>query len=441
MKTIKLFLLLLLLIFFYSGRGQQFWLTTNEFWGGPKTGITISNDSVIIVSTRNSVLRSTDECNSLEKGLDCSELFTVYASNNGRVFAGGKGKIFFSDDTGVTWDSIAINSIYPVTQFAENSYGELFAITGVEEKGDGIFFSGDNGVSWGKRNNGLNSNPGCTKVAVDKNDRIYLIISDINSTGAGGLYISETSALMWQKITINVDNLPNPIKIVKATGLSVLENDSIYLSFNGVSTNFYIGLNLSKSINDVSNTSPWNVMQMGEHAHWWEDDPINNRYISQNGDWYSSINGYISNGGTCFSNDGKNWKILDYGLGTDTLNVRTEQFFVETPDGRIFMIQKYDEKIYKTDKSLVTDIPAPVENKFEASVYPNPVLRGEQLTVRLNNYIGSTEISFYDITGRKMYSNPDLAPENTFMAPIRSGIYFVQVKSQQNEQTIKILVQ
>lgn len=440
MKTIKLFLLLLLLIFFYSVTGQQFWLTTNEFWGGPKTGITISNDSVILVSTRNSVLRSTDECYSLEKGLDCSELFTVYASNNGRVFAGGEGKIFFSDDTGITWDSVAINSVYPVTQFTENSHGELFAITGAEDKGDGLFFSNDNGNSWGRRNNGLNAK-GCTKVAVDKNDRVYLIISDIKSTGSGGLYISENSGLMWQKVTINVANLPSPIKIIKATGLSVLQNDSIYLSFNGAATNFYIGLNLSKSINDFSNTSAWNVMEMGEHAHWWEDDPINNRYVSQNGDWYSSINGYISNGGTCFSNDGKNWEILDYGLGTDTLNVRTEQFFIETSDGRIFMIQKYDERIYKTDKSLVTDIPSPVENKSEVSIFPNPVMTGKQLTIKTNNYTGNPEISIYDITGRKMYSGQVVTSEKRIIAPAKPGIYLIQVKSLQNEQTIKVLVQ
>ncbi|MCE4565679.1 T9SS type A sorting domain-containing protein [Maribellus sp. CM-23] len=441
MKTIKLFLLTLLLFQFYQGSGQQFWLTTNEFWGGPKTGITLSNDSVILVSTRNSVLRSTDECYSLEKGLDCSELFTVYASNKGRIFAGGKGKIFFSDDTGITWDSVAINSIYPVTQLTENSYGELFAITGIEEKGDGIFFSGNNGASWSKRNNGLNSNPGCTKVAVDKNDRVYLITSDINSTGAGGLFISETSGLLWQKVTINVDDLASPIKIVKATGLSILSNDSIYMSFNGTASNFWVGLNLSKSINDVSNASFWKVMIMGEHAHWWEDDPINNRYISKNGDWYSSINGYINVGGTCFSKDGSNWEILDYGLGTDTLNVRTEQFFVETSEGRIFMIQKYDERIYTTDKSLVTGIPGPVENKSEVSVFPNPVLRGEQLTIKLDGYRGVPEISIYDITGRKMYSGQVLTSENRIVAPAKSGIYFVQVKSAQSEQTIKVLVQ
>ncbi|EFK96127.1 hypothetical protein LDC_1851, partial [sediment metagenome] len=92
---------------------QQFWLLTNEFWGGPKTGITLVNDSVFFVGTTSGVLKSTDDGNHFEKVLLASSVHTVFSSSSGTVFAGGTGKIYFSEDSGIQWDSVAINSVYP----------------------------------------------------------------------------------------------------------------------------------------------------------------------------------------------------------------------------------------------------------------------------------------------------------------------------------------
>jgi hypothetical protein len=75
---------------------QQFWLLTTEFWDGPKTRITLADDSVLYVSTTTGVLKSTDDGNHFEKVLSASSVHTVFASSSGTVFAGGTGKIYFS---------------------------------------------------------------------------------------------------------------------------------------------------------------------------------------------------------------------------------------------------------------------------------------------------------------------------------------------------------
>ncbi|MBK6281304.1 MAG: exo-alpha-sialidase [Draconibacterium sp.] len=125
--------------------------------------------------------------------------------------AGGSGKIFIIESSGQNWDSIPINSAYPVIQFAENSNGELFAITSIYDDslrnyvGSGVFFSGDNGLSWTPRNNGLGIYTSCGRIAIDKNDRLYVAASDNYNSGSGGLFISDNNGIEWKHIDITID--------------------------------------------------------------------------------------------------------------------------------------------------------------------------------------------------------------------------------------------
>ncbi|MCG6186954.1 WD40/YVTN/BNR-like repeat-containing protein [Maribellus maritimus] len=240
MVLVCAFILTMNLLFPLSTEGQQFWDTTNEFWGGPKTGITITHDSVIIVSTNSAVMKSTNECEQLEKVLSASEIYSVFSTKEGKIFAGGLGKIFFSSDFGINWDSVSIHSNYPVIEFAENSTADIFAITSDYDEGDGVYYSGDHGVNWEKRNSGLGTHLGCSNIAVDKNDLLYLTISDEQNVGFGGLFVSDDDGLTWEKISVSVNLLSNPIRIGTTTGLSVLPNDSIYLSFYGLASNYLI---------------------------------------------------------------------------------------------------------------------------------------------------------------------------------------------------------
>ena len=168
---------------------------------------------------------------------------------------------------------------------------------------------------------------------------------------------------------------------------------------------------------------------------------LNNIYIAQNDDWYSSITESISRGGTCYSKDGKNWALLDYGLGADLNNRRSEQFFAETSAGRIFMIQYLDERIYKTDKSIFTSSPKPIDVVPQINVYPNPVSKGEKLYIKLPGISEENEVSVYDLTGRKIYSQLIFESKTEINAPLKQGMYIIEAKNLSSKSTKKILVE
>lgn len=440
MKTIKQIILVLLFLPNIMVSAQQFWLTTNEFWGGPKTGITKVNDSMMFVSTTNSVMRSTNQFQKLDKVLDASAIYSLFSTKQGTIFAGGSGKVFISDDLGMSWDSTLINTIYPIKQIIENSYGELTAITGIYDDGDGVFFSRDEGKSWETRNNGLNSYLGCDKIAIDKNDRLYLTMCDPDKFGYGGLYISENSGLSWQKIVVNIDSIGNNIKIGITTNLSVLSNDSIYLSFYGSGGNFAVELNIYKSINDITTANNWSRLHVKNYNTWGMDELLNNIYLSQNGDWYSSVDGHIYTSGTCFSKEGKSWEILEYGLGLNEFERHSEQYFVETEQGKIFMIQMLDERIYVTDKSIPTNVPLPVELESQIKVHPNPIRKAEYFILEMDEYSDSNEISVYEISGKKLFNTRAYGPKTNIQAPVKEGIYIVSVRNGYSVNAQKIVV-
>jgi hypothetical protein len=420
---------------------QHFWFLTNEFWGGPKTGITLVDDSVLLVGTTTGVLKSTDDGNHFEQVLSAFAVHTVFASSSRTVFAGGTGKIYFSEDLGTAWDSVSLNSVYPVKQIIENKYGILFAITGVEDEGDGVFCSEDNGKTWEDRNNGLGILKGCERIAADKNSRLYLTISDKGSTGNGGLFISETYGLFWKKVTVKLDSFYSPLKITSTTGLSISPDDSLYLSFYGIAYNHLVQLNICKNIDDVTLDSSWRAMHVDQSVSWWTDRPLNNIHFSQKGDWYSSYTQLAHIGATYFSETGgKFWNRIDYGLGLSEDGWRHPQQFVEKKSGRIFMVQYLDERIYTTDKSLVTSVKPPVHNSTPIHIFPNPIKVGGKLTVQMPESGISADISIYDLTGKLLASNFCSESSNKINVPEKPGIYIVVAKYKGAVKTEKILV-
>jgi photosystem II stability/assembly factor-like uncharacterized protein len=153
---------------------QKFWLTTYEFPGREKTGITITPNNQLFVSLTNGVITSSDNGNSFDKVLVSNSTYCIYSNKNGDVFVGGEGKIYITKNEGQQWDSIALNTNYPISKIIQNSTGDLFAITGILGangfEGDGVFFSLDGGNSWQKRNNGLGIYTCIEQIVIDKND-------------------------------------------------------------------------------------------------------------------------------------------------------------------------------------------------------------------------------------------------------------------------------
>lgn len=429
-------------------QAQKFWLTTYEFPNGPKTGLIQPSDNNLLASYRFGILQSKNGGSHFDVVLHASSVFSIFSTSSGNIYAGGPGKVFRSFNQGLSWDSVSLNSSYPVLQFAENPQGHLFAITSAfdTEKGyvgDGVFFSNDQGKTWTQRNSGLGNLKSCERIASDKNGRIYLTVADDHVSGNGGLFISDDNGLSWQHIDIRIDGknaISNEIKIANTTGLSVTPDDSLIISLSGIAVNTMVELNLKKKIHSISDNSFWKPYNITNTNTWWDDRLMGNVYFAKNGDRYSSVAGSVNQGGTYLQKKGKaTWQRYDYGLGLDMNGTRNFQHFAENSSGKVFMVQMLDERIYWTDESLLTSTPAPVELK-NFSIFPNPVKRGEIIQILSGRDLSEYQITVYDSTGKvvipveKTFQNPKI------VASLIPGIYFVVALKQQERIISKLVV-
>lgn len=446
MKTNIIFLLLILIA--QTGFAQKFWLTTYEFPSREKTGITMTPNGCLFVSLANGVIKSCDEGNSFDQILQASATYCIYSTSSGKVFVGGEGKIFTTSNNGQTWDSVSVGTTYPINKIIQNSQGHLFAITGVLTNddgfiGDGVFFSNDNGLSWSQRNNGLGIYTCIEQIAIDKNDRLYLSVADEYVTGNGGLFISENNGLLWEHINMSVDGngaINDQIKIANAWSISVSPQDSVYFSFFGTAVNTSVRLNAVKHISEIKKNTYWKVYSVNNSASWWQDKLLNPIHFARNGDKYSSVSGTINFGGTFFNkNNQAAWQKINFGLGTDMNGLQNVQHFAEAPNGKIFMVQTLDERVYYTDTSVVTSVPNDNQAFQPINVFPNPVRAGE--SVFFTNLSGNPKanIKCYDASGKLIFETTDFLNSNT-TAPQKQGVYFLTFETRKYKTVKKLMV-
>lgn len=435
-KKLRFYIHPMILLFSIGmAQAQKFWLTTREFPGGYKTGITLLQDSALFVSTQQYVMRSFNEGNHFDTTLRAESLSAVFASRSGRVLAGGRGKVYFSKDLGRSWDSVAVNTSADITGFVENASGGLFGMTRIydEDKGyigDGVLFSNDGGSSWAFRNNGLGSQKACEHLTIDKNGRLYLAIGDEVRTGMGGLFISENNGLLWEGIGITIDGknqVPDQVVPTTITGLSVSDQDSLYISISGVAVNVFVSLNLYKSINDVKKNTFWNIMNVTPN-NLFTDRNLNSIHFARNGDWYSSFNGTLNVGGTFYSkNKGVSWQRIDFGLGVDIFGMRNVQYFAERQNGKIFMVQFLNELVHYTDTSLTT-ASGDVQFRYKKlKVFPNPVGSGEDIKIEIPGSMKNCSLAVLNTSGQVVLTKPVCHEShlNIKMA-VSPGVYFIR---------------
>ena len=447
--SIKLLILtFILFISVHQIQAQKFWLTTYEFPNGPKTGIAQPDDNNLLASYRFGILHSTNGGNHFDLVLKVSSVFSLFSTSSGNVYAGGSGKIFRSLNRGQSWDSVSINSTYPVLQFAENPQGHLFAITGALDLekgyvGDGVFFSDDQGKTWTQRNSGLGNYKYCDRIACDNNGTLYLAVADEQVSGNGGLFVSENEGLSWQHIDIRIDGknaILNEIKVANTSGLTVTPDDSLMVSLSGISGKVSVQLNLKKKISSVPDNSFWKPYNITNTNLWWNDKLLGNVFFAKNGDRYSSVASSVNQGGTFFQKKGKTtWQRYDYGLGLDINGERNFQYFAENSAGKVFMVQLLDERIYWTDESIPTSAPAPV-NLQKFAVFPNPAQPLSTVTLLSDKNLSGYELSVYDSTGRIISINTEEMQNQTFTAPEIQGIYLIIARKQQERIISKLVV-
>ncbi len=427
--------------------GQQFWEPTGEFPGGPKTGIAVTGDSILFAGLTDGIIRSRDGGNSFETVLGASGIFSLYATASGSVLAGGTGKIYVTGDGGDSWDSMAVNSAFPVIQITENGQGALFAITGGYDdegyKGNGVFYAPGPGHHWEQRNGGLGSFLGCEKIAADKNGRLYLAVHDHFVTGNGGLFISGDNGLKWEHVDVRIDGrgqVEDRLRIEFSTGLSVSPQDSVYLSFQGLAGNGMVRLNVRRHTDDVGEAGHWTVCSVTESEQWWLDRTLHNIYFSGNGLWFSSSQGSLNTGGTWYTREGSGgWEQVNQNLEYYPLSHRDAQYFAEDGNGRIYMVQHLGEKIFThTGQGGPVTVPQRAVSGTMV-VYPNPAGSGQPVYLA-GSLPRATRISLFDNTGRKL-ADPELSEQPVrFSSPAAPGIYYIAVEGRDHREVIRFIV-
>ena len=353
---------LIILLTFFEGHSQGFWLTTPNFPAGPKTAFVGMEDSILFVGTAEGIWKSTNEGNTWEKALTSSYIYSMYAISEEKLIAGGFGKIFFSSDKGTTWDSVKVASDLPVTKIVEGKNRSLFFIaSGFSNEagfvGDGVFYSNGDLKTWIQRNNGLPAHLRSGEhLAADKNGRVYVTLADENTSGQGGLYFSDDEGLNWQQSHFLVKDL-GTLKALDSFSISITPEDSVIVSVNGTVTNFSARLNLIKQIDEIPKDTPWQAMNVAGFTNWWEDLNLNTIHFAQNGDWYSSVSSSMSAGGSYVSKDrGFSWEKRTQGLGLSLTDRFEQNFHFESSQGKIFMVQLLDERVYFNNLSLLDPV-------------------------------------------------------------------------------------
>lgn len=428
MKSLKIiFFLCAAWLYHVPGFAQRFWLTTYEFTGGPKMGIASIRDSILLVATHQSVMRSFNQGHSWDTVLVAPEIISIAAHPSGVVLAGGYGEVFQSFDFGETWASSGNLCLDPIAKIAFTNSGNALATTYDwmmnSAEGAGVWWWNKETGEWGSRNNGLADHWAMNQLAVAPDGSAFVTVFDEWGVN-GGLYMSTNEGLQWTKVPLSFNGRPvvdNQCNLQFSTGLSI-SNDSIYLSFNGKAGSVGLRLNLVKALNDINSNTPWQQYRINRGSMFWMDMLLNAIHFAQNGDRYSSHSGT----GTYFFNANR-WAFTTQGLGDDIFGRLSEQFFTEFSNGKIFMVQHYDERIYWADTSrrITTGVPKPMA-VAEWTFSPNPVvgntmmLHGEKSgwhSFRLRNLQGKVVKDFVQVQA----GNP------LDIGSLPKGIYLLEV--------------
>lgn len=97
-------------------------------------------------STQGGIFRSTDGGTNWQQIFNQTEnIYAITKLNSGRILAAGYGKVFYSDNGGVSWNTTTSSFVsFTPSAFAVNGQNEIFLAT----LGYGIYKSTDNGLTW-----------------------------------------------------------------------------------------------------------------------------------------------------------------------------------------------------------------------------------------------------------------------------------------------------
>jgi len=192
-------------------------------WKGPEYpkyqlefDIAENSEGTIFISGRDYVYKSEDSGETWEDIFYfLGNLVSIEIDENDGIWVGTWGAIFYSDDSGISWDT----SLYTINSEAFNDFafganGEVYAVSHhyTEDTG-GFYISYDNGLNW--------ENPGLHEVGAKT-----IEVNSQNSIFVGSVYFgvfkSDDNGLYWDNVYPYID----------AVTMVIDESDVIYFGAN-----------------------------------------------------------------------------------------------------------------------------------------------------------------------------------------------------------------
>ncbi|KUG08682.1 hypothetical protein ASU33_11095 [Solirubrum puertoriconensis] len=432
-------MLLLLALLFGSGsalHAQTFWIPGLAPYG-PKDKLVATGDSTLLTTVQAGLLVSNNRGRTWQLALRCHGVGGLYAARRGQMLAGGLGKVYRSLNAGLSWDSVALPTAYPVTVLSETTTGALLAGTGLYaaqgvQRGDGVFYSADGGRTWEQRSTGFGPARYINQLTSDRHGRLFAAALSETTNDQPGLYTSADNGLSWRWLPVRINGrnaIFDDINTYEFTALAISPQDSLVASVSGSSGRVGVVLNMSKHLRDATDPSiRWRVHANPSTPMWWVDTDLGLIHFARNGYWYSSRFGTPRSGGTLVSqNQGATWALVTSGLGTSINGVREHQQFAEFPDGQVFMVQLLDETVYRTNVGLITSTPRS-KRVAPVSLYPNPA--NEYVLVSLGTGWPVQQLRLYDVQGRLVRSYAPAPGQQTLRLNLgtqAAGMYVLAV--------------
>lgn len=372
------------------------------------------------------------------------------------LFAIAANIVFRSTDMGNTWTRHPVNTIYPITDI-EFDAGRLVVSTatvtevsmGVYDfKGDGVFVSDDNALSWSQRNIGIHYRKAITHLEVNDYGVFFATMASYDGLGGGVLY-STDGAETWDRVTsIKFATAVDTFEIVELYQIHSIEtdvDDTIHISFEGSGGNFAVSGNIKTYVFDMMMRKVWTTERIHKGGFDWDNEPCYSYHFAKNyGHRYSSLHSPLSaaKGGPYLQTDGTGeWKRIPSGMLTvGSGYVKT--VFAEDNTGRIYATQIGDEQLFYTDTSANrTTSVKELTATDELVLYPNPANTGVNVCIKNNlpvehiqlvNMNGAVSKPAFSANGNNYYIS---------LADVAYGVYVVQVHTNKGVISQRLLVQ
>jgi hypothetical protein len=196
-------------------------------------------------------------------------------------------------------------------------------------------------------------------------------------------------------------------------------------------------------MSEVKSNSFWKPFKIFDAISWWLDRTTNNIHFSASGQWFASTRGSVNTGATYHTSEGSGqWFREDTGLGLDISDRRNWQYFTENSNGRIYMIQLLDERIYQKETRQPNPVKGPVADGSGFSIYPNPVPAGGILSLQHTFFHPAASIRVLDVSGHVLEQIlPGSRQQDVRLrAPRNPGLYFIQLRSAGASRTVRLIV-